>query len=391
MFPNDFTNPNISKKDLQEAIQQNSTFSAAKSKEDDYQPPHFGLMDGGIDDNQGIDSFIRAEERMQNKNKFGYDLYICCDVSSNYTKRYDFPKENKRNLLQKPSLLAYTILSLVLLGVSIVGIKMDICANLGYALLGITSFLMALVLLVAIKGFVAYRTSIHQKNTYGLLLFRHVLFFLKLRLSKILQIIDSRASSAADLAAVVFLKKIRRISYDRLFEKITELKFKANGEMFKPKDDASKLERVGLKHWRQFSLQNAIYLLSNKNNAQRIIDLRNEPWYKSKPLVTVNNLQVPLEEAMQPSFWLQSVANLATEMDTTLWFDNNHISDNRPAALIATGQFTTCYNLLRYAFRFDGSDAYWGAIQNNLLNDWNAFQANPYFLHEKYGNSDTLK
>jgi hypothetical protein len=155
------------------------------------------------------------------------------------------------------------------------------------------------------------------------------------------------------LASTVFLKKIRRISYDRLFEKASERKKGGSARLVPFTGNNDNEEEVWHKHCRDFSLQNAIYLLSTKNNAQRITDLKREPWYDQRIMVTVNVEQRLLADVMQPSPALRAVADLAASMDTTLWFDVQHLKDKRPEALLATGQFTTCYNLLRYAFRFD--------------------------------------
>ncbi len=384
MFPADFTYSELSKEHLENAVNEDSRYSPAK---DDAvaanAAPCFGLMDGGIDDNQGIDSFIRAEERLQNRNHFGHDLYISCDVSSNYTSGYNFPAENKKSFLQKPSILQYILFLVIILGLSVTGILTGTLTNLSYAVLGITSFLLALVILVSIKGFKAYRNSIKQKNTYGILLLGHIFLFLKLRLSNVLQLLTSRATSAGYLAAVVFLKKIRRISYDRLFEKITERKLQDNSSEPGNEDEAA--AKVELKHWRQFSLQNALYLLSRKNNKQREIDLSKEAWYKHDPAVIINGAQVQLIELMKPTPVLQAVADCATSMDTTLWFDKNHYDRKQPASLIAAGQFTTCYNLLKYSFRFSNADPYWQAIQTRLASDWDEFNKDPYYLYNMYG------
>jgi hypothetical protein len=381
MFPVDFTSLEVGKEQLEKAIDQDTRYSSDKEDHANSSSPRFGFMDGGIDDNQGIDSFIRAEERLEYHNGFGYDLYISCDVSSNYTGGFEFPQENKTAFLQKPSLLQYILLLLVVFGFSFAGVLSKVSPGFFYALLGVTGCLLGLVILLSARGFIAWKNLNKKKNTFGILIFHHIFLFLKLRLSIVLQLLNARATSAAYLSAVVFLKKIRRISYDRLFEKVTEKKLNENNEM---EDDDTRVTRVEVKHWREFSLQNAIYLLSPKNNEQRIMDLKHEPWFRNHPTVSVNGQSISLVKLLRPSEQLQGVAKLATEMDTTLWFDENHIRDRRPEALIATGQFTTCYNLLRYAFRFSPEDPYWSAFQTRLVNDWHKFNQAPYWQCEQY-------
>lgn len=378
MFPRDFTYDKLSKTALEISIKQKPHYSPSVVGTGAIKFPCFGLMDGGIDDNQGIDSFIRAEERLQNRNNFGHDLYIACDVSSNYTDGYNFPEENGKSWWQKLSLIQYGTIVLLLTGLSIAGVLSKTFVHLSFCILGICSVLLLLFITLSIKGFRAYKKSVWNKNTYGLLILPHIFFFLKLRLSALLQILDSRATSAGYLSAVVFLKKIRRISYDRLFEKITERKLKADGIPWKSGEDEMLVDKLEMKRWRQFSLQNAVYLLSPKNDEQRLTDLKGENWYRQNPIVSVNGRTMNLIDLMKPTAELQDVARLATEMDTTLWYDTNHEAAKQPEALIATGQFTTCYNLLRYAYRFDSGDPYWAKIQNQLTGDWDSFNQSPY-------------
>ena len=107
MFPVDFTHEHLGNNELRDAMMQDTKYSPAKEENGDKPPLSFGLMDGGIDDNQAIDSFVRAESRLQGRNNFGYDLFMTCDVSSNYTSGFDFPVRNKKNPFLRLSLLSY--------------------------------------------------------------------------------------------------------------------------------------------------------------------------------------------------------------------------------------------------------------------------------------------
>jgi len=386
VFPNDFTHHGLNKHTLEASIKEDPRFSPAKGKVVEAPPPRFVLMDGGIDDNQGIDSFIKAEERLQTRNIFGYDLYITCDVSSNYTTGYDFPEEDKKSWIVKPNLLQYLLFILLLTGIFIAGILTKTCTGLSYALLGVSTTALLVSVYFSILGFNAYQNVKKEEDTYSIMILGHISYFLRLPLSVLLQLVYSRASSLSYLASVVFLKKIRRVSYDRLFEKISERKIKADGTLLKKGEKNTLIQQIELKHWRQFSLLNAIYTLSPKNDFQRLADLRAEAWHKTNPSVLVNGKKTSLNELLKPSAALQETAQLATDMDTTLWFDKNHQKENKPAALIATGQFTTCYNLLRYAFRFDSNDPYWAAIQTQLAQAWWQFNQSPFWLYH----SETL-
>lgn len=55
----------------------------------------FGLMDGGIDDNQGIQGLMLGDSRAQTIGN-GFDTLIACDVSSPYIDDYEPPAINNR-------------------------------------------------------------------------------------------------------------------------------------------------------------------------------------------------------------------------------------------------------------------------------------------------------
>lgn len=390
MFPQDFTYNGLSKPELEAAIHENPVYQNSRKNSND--SINVGLMDGGIDDNQGIASFMLAEERLRTKNRFGYDLYLSCDVSSNYTSGFDFPNENKKCLLLKFSIWHYAFFIVILFILSCLGINNSVWLSFSYILAGISGFLLAILIYGSIKIFRAYLKAEKTNETIVITIIKRICLFLRLKLSVILLLLNSRMKSAGYLAAVVFLKKIRRSSYDRLLERISERKYDGKNKSLPEDSEATDVVRTELKHWRKFSIQNAIYLLSTKNNFQREITLKKEAWFKSDPLVQINGKDFKLLELMKPSYRLQQIADLATEMDTTLWYDKNHTKEGRNASIIATGQFTICYNLLRYAMRFDSSDTYWKVLQNTLAADWKRFNETPFWMYNNYGtNSPNFK
>jgi hypothetical protein len=75
-----------------------------------------------------------------------------------------------------------------------------------------------------------------------------------------------------------------------------------------------------------------------------------------------------------------------SEGETTLWFKNRC----ELSTLVAAGQATMCFNLMKYIVRnyqFDDSrQSFVGEIQpvwQQLLDDWNQLAEQPYFLLEK--------
>jgi hypothetical protein len=96
-------------------------------------------------------------------------------------------------------------------------------------------------------------------------------------------------------------------------------------------------------------------------------------------------------EIPKPSVKLIETAESARLMPTTLWFDQHHVKAQMREAVIATGQFTTCYNLLKHVIRlektglpfaadpaFDASAC--TALKAQLLADWARFNQDPYFM-----------
>lgn len=123
--------------------------------------------------------------------------------------------------------------------------------------------------------------------------------FLRLRIGAIKQMIASRFKSVLILANDIYLKQMRRMYYERLF---TDDKYK---------------NRV---------IQNTIYDLSR---------------------VKFNGTAAGQDER-HPSPAMTEVAEKARTMGTTLWFDSKHKAARIKECIIATGQFTTCHNLLRF-------------------------------------------
>jgi hypothetical protein len=77
---------------------------------------------------------------------------------------------------------------------------------------------------------------------------------------------------------------------------------------------------------------------------------------------------------------LQKVIDTAAKMPTAMWFNNPY----EPACLVACGQVTICYNLMKHVLRFyerpEESSPQWGS----LVSDWKDFGEDPYVLLRKF-------
>lgn len=150
--------------------------------------------------------------------------------------------------------------------------------------------------------------------------------------------IAARLSSVVLLAGDVFMKQIRRLIYQQFYA-----------------NKAYQNRRVTV----------LIYELSTKYYS--VTKARNKKW-KPSP---------------EPSSALMAVAEEARNMATTLWFDPNQVQADMRDKLIATGQFTMCYNLMAYIDEVRNvpmSPEHKAALERlntQLLRDWQAFQTEP--------------
>jgi hypothetical protein len=144
-----------------------------------------------------------------------------------------------------------------------------------------------------------------------------------------------RISSSTKMLTDVFLKQLRRINYDLIY--------------------ASK----GLK---------------NKIITSTVYQLNGQKKLYSKRFNTNKDI-IPI-----PSKQLKSIALTASKTPTALWWDQTDIATDRMDALIACGQFTTCYNLMDYILELKTQNIVTDELDelfNQLNKDWIRFNKNP--------------
>ena len=266
----------------------------------------FGLMDGGITDNQGIEPVLKAEERMrkyrQDKSRGdkALDLVIVSDVSSPYMKGYA-PSEQMlpdgvgkltlgrlRNygLISEVIVMALFILALVLGSNFWLGVMSVILAVVSVA--NIIGALLKNKMYAAIgKTFIGDRAK----------------FLSHLKFATLESMLMNRAKSVIMMSSTVFLKRLRQVNYSSLY------------------DDQG---------WHNRTITTTIY------------ELRSGERWESM------NRNGNLPEGLEPSEVMQQNSALGTSMGTTLWFTADDKKAGIPQAILATGQYTMCYNLLSY-------------------------------------------
>jgi len=406
MYPRDFTwkgeQQSLTKEELSRAMFVDDVYTDSKVDAKDG-VLKIGFMDGGIDDNQGIYAFTLADNR---KKGYEYDLYMPCDVSSNYLKnpfRYPEIKEVPGLRLSVNDWLGrikkirnrYILGIVLLLIVSVALFFLSPAA--GWLLLGI--FLAAVALPLGVYLFLKKKvkaiqqqlfppsTGDQEPGMYELVFKKHVGAFLKMPVRDLLSLLAARGKSVVLLATTVFLKKIRRSSYSELFkEKSIDALREVVGEHNKA-PQAVKIETGRL--WNDHIAMTAVYQLSAKNAPRLEKDLQKEPW-DDKTETFPGSGQL-LDDLLIPSQALRDVVDIATEMDTTLWFDASQTSKRSLESLVAAGQATICFNLLRVSYRFGNDDNDWMDLRKKLVEDWQRFKEDPYWLYNEYGRTAGLE
>ncbi|WP_372643203.1 patatin-like phospholipase family protein [Ancylomarina sp.] len=321
-----------------------------------------GIMDGGIVDNQGIGSIINADARRVNEGE-SYDLIMVCDVGSYFMEAWEpseiemvrmgwskSPKQLFNLLVEKLKLSWWLWLPLIISFVLLLSGFMN-RPSVGLFIGGGAMAMFALFA-VALKYFIGkmeeksmrlwtWMMGIVPKFMKGKLI-----RFQNLKLRLIQRMFEERGTSSLLMISDIFLKQIRRLNYDLLY-----------------KDECLKNRRI----------TTLIYELT-KDQYQRGDSDEKE-------------MDVKEELINEPSELIYNSAKIACEMDTTLWFAEEDRDVERLKNLVSCGQFTACYNLLKYCMDLKKNEA---NVDPQLLDqmisvfyaDWNKFIKNPYYLHD---------
>lgn len=331
------------------------------------------LMDGGITDNQGLESMIQANlRRVSGEAGFPqFDLMMVCDVGSYFMEAYQTPKQSPDSWWTINRIRRVSVISaLVLVAFSIYAFWSH-CGSVTWSILGTASALLAIIPLLIyttsnkikqfISGQVRSGSGLNLRKMFSVeivaLLFRH---FANLRLNRLKFMLIERLTSLLTLTSDVFLKRIRYLLYNQFFN---QGNLKATGR----------------------AKANHIYDLSFSNDANRAGKY-------SKIYVPGRNMQI--------------VAESAFTMGTTLWFSKSDREQRKHAAVIACAQFTTCFNLLDYieklktAFppnapvydNFSEADKQLvDNLQQRLSLQFDAFNEDPFWLYNKMGEEFGIK
>lgn len=315
----------------------------------------FGIMDGGVVDNQGIGPLLLAEERLrdyrkdQQRTDKAFDLAIISDVAGPDMDGYDtseqmLPKSVGRltlgrlrnyGLISEAVVMALFILALVL------------GSNFW---LGVITVILAIVTLLNIVG-ALFKNKIF-KAISSTFIGNRAGFLNHMKFASVEAMVMNRAKSIIMMSSEVFLNQLRRKNYDSIYE---------NND------------------WLNRRITSIIYELSPSEKKKNGKKQTKRKWeYQDFP------------SDLKPSEAIQRNSKLAAGMNTTLWFTPEDKAAGKPQALFATGQYNICYNLLDYINKIEKDPSNTTpahqliiACKQQLQDAWKKFQNDPQWMVPK--------
>jgi len=331
-FPQDFAWPhNRVPTDVYADITKNNQFYS------------LALMDGGIYDNQGIDSLLLPDSR---KDADPLGLLIISDVDPAQEELFPYPKNDppssKLTLGQVDIIIRLFLIACVLTLIS-VGYKLWQEIKLGTFIFwqGFFSALMPLILVLGIVLSLWWGREVLRKQILtripqvGLAGWQYLK---TLTINEFFYLLELRLKSLLVLTSSVFMDRIKSLIFARVYGDIN----------YKEKRISNRIDRLV-------------------------------------------NRELNLPEISPISLALKNVIKKATEMPTTLWFD----SRQQLRDVTVAGQATICFNLMQYIVRRYGkaSESYPTDVKglwDDLNQDWDNLNSNPDYLLQELLPSENL-
>ena len=353
--------------------------------EDGHFSEPIGLMDGGIYDNQGIDSIQLSEVRRaslynksnpeNNLERYPYDLIIISDVSSpDIENPFQFHETPNRSFsgfsynglmfLGRKIMRLVIILALVLgagglLLMAATGFKDTIATGVGISIM-LLALILIVIAIVSSKKIRSLRNDVIDmvKGLLGPFYLKQIsrLDIKDYTIRDLEPLVINRVSSVILMAMDIFLKQVRRLKYNQIY----------NDNLY-----------------------------TNRKISNLIKELTEKDWKKSREFQQFPNLDPSLmgdySEAIGGN--LKSVCEEAASFGTTLWFTPEDKDQDKLDKLVASGQATMCFNIIDYIIKLKMSAGYGSLsaaehalvekVLNQCINDWKSFKKNPLFLIQK--------
>lgn len=296
----------------------------------------FGLMDGGITDNQGIEPMTKAEERRRDhradkrrKDK-ALDLVIVSDVSSPNMDGYAPSEQMMSQGVGKLTLGRLRNYGLISEAVVMALFALALVLGNGFWT-GVMTVILAIVTLLNVAGALLKNKMFRAigKTFIG----NNATFISHLKFATLESMLVNRAKSLVMMSSEVFLKHLRKLNYDSLYH-----------------DPA----------WFNRTIMSAIYEIDSVEG---------------------------YPDDLKPSEAMLQNSDLAASMGTTLWFTPEEKSTGMPQAILATGQYTMCHNLLSYINRIEANDSNLTsahrliiALKPQVQEAWKKFICDPHWM-----------
>jgi len=355
-FPDDFIYEGAVK------LKDNSSFPSQVYDGEKINYP-IGLMDGSIDDNQGVDGVINAEDRLKHypkelqsfcsEDEKAIDLYIISDASSPKITNYKKNDTDHLGIVGRWNFesLKYFGISSFIAGLTAVMFAIALPNKLiaiGLSIFGTWGFFIACILLIFSLGlrFLTRKLGVPEYVV------KRLLHFDKLKLGTLYQLLVNRRKSSMTLISDVFIKHMRWLSYERIYGDIA---------------------------WRPRLVMNAVFEFTEEEVEKR---------KRKYPEMS--------EEILNPGKKIIDATTRANMMSTKLWFTPEELKgdENTLDTLIACGQFTICFSLLEYIEKYiknnkfqtqydkydEGTKLAINQLEFALLEDWRKFKQDPYWM-----------
>lgn len=315
----------------------------------------FGIMDGGVADNQGIESIVLAEQRRRDYRKDrsrtdkALDLVIVSDVTSPYMNGFEPSEQMLSKGAGKLTIGRLRNYGLIAEGVIIALFILSIVLGSGFWT-GVMSVILAIVTAANVAGACLKNKMFDaiSKTFIG----KNATFLSHTKFATLEAMLMNRAKSVVMLSSEVFLKRMRQLNYQVLYENPA---------------------------WENRRITSTVYELRPEEKWEDRLP-NSEGKRKDK-----NEMELP--QYLAPSEAIQQNSTLAASMGTTLWFTSKDKAAGKPQALLAAGQYTMCFNLLDYLERIDKKPTNLTdghrliiACKPQLLAAWQKFQQDPQWM-----------
>ena len=339
-----------------------------------------GIMDGGIYDNQGIDTILRYKGSLDDPY---FDCIIISDVASPYMNPFKpTPDEDKKGINRITLRQFYhrakkinqwinfllPALCLILCGLPFAwhytdNITTGVCLSFACILL-LLWILKIKLLRKALRLPGQFRNFLVEKNPNMNFYWERLsnLDIGSLSIHRAKPLVLDRLNSLLSLLLNVFLKVVRRLNYNIIYS-----------------DDRFRFRRIST--------------LIRKLTREDFQAQAGRPSKDRTAAVLEHSfLKGDYDTVVGPK--IAAVAEAAANFGTTLWFTPEDQLTNTLDKLIATGEFTMCYNLIEYIETLVYNDDFarlspegqtaLKTLLDQCKADWLQFQNDPFFLLEKH-------